>query len=154
MAGLVTAAALGIPETFNAATYFVDRHVQEGRGARVAIECGDQRVTYRQLQEGVNRAAAVMRDQLDIRPEERVVVLLLDTPAFAFTFFGAIKIGAVPVPVNTLWKAADYRHVLRDSRARVLFVNRELLPEIERIDRSDIPSLRHIIVVGSPEHER
>lgn len=148
MSVATTAADLGVPEVFNAATYFVDRHVQEGRGAMVAIECGDERVTYAQLLNGVNRFGSALRDALGVRPEERVVVLLLDSPAFAMAFFGAIKIGAVPIPTNTLWKPADYRHVLNDSRARVAVVSEELLPQIAQIPRSDVPGLRHLVVVG------
>jgi benzoate-CoA ligase len=147
-----TAADLGIPETFNAATHFVDRHLCEGRGGRVAIACGSESVTYAQLAEGVNRFGSSLRETLDVRPEERVVLLLLDGPAFAYAFFGAIKVGAVPVPVNTLWKAADYRYVLRDSGARVLVVSEELVPQIAEIARIDIPALRHIIVAGRVEH--
>src|SRR5262245_41088710 len=92
---VVTAADLGIPETFNVASHFVDRHVQEGRGASVAFECGDDRVTYAEFQEGVNRFGSALRDVLEVRPEERVLLLLVDTPAFAIAFFGAIKVGAV-----------------------------------------------------------
>src|SRR5262245_48792249 len=114
-----TAAGLGVPERFNAATHFVDRHLAEGRGQAVAIECGDERVTYGELADRVNRVGCMLRDAFDVRPEERVVLLLLDTPAFHAAFFGAIKIGAVPIPTNTLWKPADYRHVLNDSGARV-----------------------------------
>ena len=65
-----------IPETFNAAAYFVDRNVAEGRGARVAIECGDERVTYQQLLERVNRVGNALRDQLQVRIEERILLLL------------------------------------------------------------------------------
>src|SRR5450759_3552348 len=119
MSRALTAADLGVPETFNVATHFVDRHVREGRGAKVAIECGDERVTYAALLEGVNRFGSALRDLLEVRPEERVVLLLLDTPAFPLAFFGAIKIGAVPIPTSTLWKPSDYRYVLNDSRARV-----------------------------------
>jgi acyl-CoA synthetase (AMP-forming)/AMP-acid ligase II len=125
VATITTAADLGVPPAFNAATYFVDRHLGEGRGAAVAIECGDERVTYAELAERVNRVGRALRDVLDVRPEERVVLLLLDTPAFHAAFFGAIKIGAVPIPVNTLWKTPDYRHVLNDSRARVAIVSEE-----------------------------
>jgi len=155
-----TAAALGVPETFNAATYFVDRHLREGRGAEVAIECGDERVTYAELHERVNRFGSALRSRFDVRPEERVVLLLLDGPAFAYSFFGAIKIGAVPIPTNTLWKAADYRYLLNNSGARVLVVNEELLPELDRIPRADLPSLRHVVVVrrrtslGADDFER
>ena len=145
---MLDAAALGVPEAFNVATYFVDRHVREGRGARVAIECGDERVTYAQLLDGVNRFGSALVEQLSVRPEERIVLLLLDGPAFAYSFFGAIKAGAVPIPTNTLWKPADYQHVLNDSRARVLIVSEELLPQIERIPRAEVRFLKHMIVVG------
>src|SRR5262245_44580578 len=110
MGSALTAAALGVPEVFNAAEHFIDRHVQEARGGRVAIEYGDETVTYAGLFEQVNRFGSALRDALDVRPEERVVLLLLDTPAFAISFFGAIKAGAVPIPVNTLWKAVDYEY--------------------------------------------
>jgi len=147
-AAMIDAAALGIPETFNVATYFVDRHVREGRGPSVAIECGDERVTYAQLLDRVNRFGSALVEQLGVRPEERVVLLLVDGPAFAYSFFGAIKIGAVPIRTNTLWKPADYQHVLNDSRARVLIVSEELLPQIERIPRAELRFLKHMIVVG------
>ena len=146
--GITTAADLGVPPAFNAATHFVDRHLGEGRGGRVAIECGGERVTYAELAERVNRIGSALRAELDVRPEERVLLLLLDSPAFHPAFFGAIKIGAVPIPINTLWKTADYRHVLADSRARVAIVSEELLPKIAAIDRADVPALRHVIVAG------
>src|SRR5437773_2859562 len=146
----VTAEALGIPETFNVATHFVDRNVEEGRGAHVAIECGDARVTYDEVLRSVNRFGSALR-AIDVRPEERVLLLLLDGPDFVYSFFGAIKAGAVPIPLNTLWKPADYQHVIHDSRARVLIVSATLLPEIAKIPTGERRSLRHIYVVGSAE---
>ena len=143
-----SAADVGVPDMFNAATHFVDRHVREGRGASIAIECGDERVTHDALLDIVNRFGSALRDRLEVRPEERVMLLLLDTPAFAVAFFGAIKIGAVPIPTNTLWKPPDYRYVLNDSRARVAVVSEALLPQLERLTRADVPALRHIVVVG------
>jgi benzoate-CoA ligase family protein len=145
----IGAAALGVPERFNAATHFIDRNVAEGRGANVAIECGDERVTYAELLSRVNRTGKALRDRLGVRGEERVVLVLLDGPAFVYTFFGAIKIGAIPVPVNTLWKPHDFRHVLNDSRARVLVVSEELLPQIDAIARSDLVHLQHVVIVGN-----
>jgi benzoate-CoA ligase len=144
------AAALGVPETFNAATYFVDRNVIAGRGSRVAIECGDRQITYEELLNKVNRFGSALR-RLGVRPEERVLLLLVDGLEFAYGFFGAIKVGAVPVPLNTLWKAPDYEYVIRDSRASVLIVTADLLPNIEAVHADARRSLRHIIVVGSAE---
>jgi 4-hydroxybenzoate-CoA ligase len=145
---MTTAESLGVPGSFNAASYFVDRHVAEGRGAAIAIECGRERVTYGELHERTNRFGSALRSSFDVRLEERVALLLLDGPAFAYAFFGAIKIGAVPIPVNTLWKAADYRYLLNDSQARVLVVSEELMAEVAKIPRQDLPRLEHVLVVG------
>ncbi|MGH9140309.1 MAG: benzoate-CoA ligase family protein, partial [Vicinamibacterales bacterium] len=146
----ITAEALGVPETFNAASHFVDRNVAEGRGGHVAIECGNARLTYDDVQRRVNRCGSALR-RLGVRPEDRVLLLLLDGPEFVATFFGAIKIGAVPVPLNTLWTPHDYQYVIRDSRAAVLVVSEVLLPVIERIPDAERPGLRHIIVAGDGE---
>jgi acyl-coenzyme A synthetase/AMP-(fatty) acid ligase len=91
-----SATPIVLPDEFNAASYFVDRHIKDGRADRVAIECGEVHVTYRQLFERVNQVGNGLRT-LGVRIEERVFLLLLDSPEFAFSFFGAIKIGAVPV---------------------------------------------------------
>jgi 4-hydroxybenzoate-CoA ligase len=136
-----------LPDTFNAATYFVDRHLAEGRGGKVAIECGDERVTYAQVAEGVNRFGDALR-RLGVQPEQRCALMLLDSPVFAYSFFGAIKAGVVPVPLNTMWRARDYQFALSDSGARVLVISRALLGEFEAIDRALLPRLEHVIVCG------
>jgi len=141
-------ALVSLPQQFNAASYFVDRHLQEGRGAKVAIECGEQRVTYAELEERVNRLGNALL-ALGVRIEERVLLLLLDTPEFAYSFFGAIKIGAVAVPVNTMLKPDDYAYLLNDCRARVAIVHEEMLPQIHRIPADRLRYLQHIIVVGT-----
>jgi len=144
-----TAESLGVPATFNAATWFVDRHVAEGRGSKVAIECGDARVTYVELLRNVNCAGSALRERYGVRAEERVLLLLLDGAAFFYSFFGAIKIGAVPVPLNTLWKPSDYEYVLRDSRAGVVIVSPELLPQFERVSTDARRAVRHLVVADA-----
>lgn len=140
--------ALNLPQEFNAAAHFIDRHLREGRGQKVAIECGEQRVTYAQLHERVSRLGNALLG-LDVRPEERVFLLLLDTPEFAYSFFGAIKMGAVAVPVNTMLHPEDYAYLLNDCRARVAIVHEELLPQIRHIAADRLRFLQHIIVVGT-----
>ncbi len=141
------AVLINLPENFNAASYFVDRNVLEGRGRKIAIECGDERVTYQQLMEGTNRAGNALRD-LGVRPEERVLLLLLDGPEFLYSFFGAIKAGAVAVPVNTQSKPREYEYIFNDSRARVALVSESLLPQLQSIPRERLRNLREIVVVG------
>lgn len=145
---VATPPRIDIPDTFNAAAWFVDRNVEEGRGGRVALECGDERVTYRDVLERVNRIGSALRDELGVRPEERIALLMLDGCEMPCAFFGAIKIGAVPIPTNTLWKAADYEYLLTDSRAAVLIVSEPLLPQILAIPRARLRGLRHVIVAG------
>ncbi|MGH9580875.1 MAG: benzoate-CoA ligase family protein, partial [Terriglobales bacterium] len=138
-----------LPEAFNVAEYFVDRNVEEGRGANTAIECGEERVTYQQLLERVNRTGNALRHALGVRREERVLLLLPDTPDFAYSFFGAIKVGAVPVPASTQLKPHDYQLLLKDTRARVAIVSDALLPQIEAIPRNALESLEEIVVAGT-----
>lgn len=137
-----------LPEQFNAAAYFVDRHLPEGRARKIAIESDEDSVTYAQLSERVNRTGNLFRS-LGVRIEERVALLLLDAPEFAYCFFGAIKIGAVAVPVNTLLKPADYEFILNNCRARVLIVAESLLPQIEAIPKERLRYLQTVLVVGS-----
>jgi benzoate-CoA ligase family protein len=125
----------------------VDRHVPEGRGRKIAIECGDERVSYRQLLERTNRVGNALRE-LGVRPEERVLLLLLDTPEFLYSFFGAIKMGAVAVPINTQSKPREYEYVFNDSRARVALVSESLLPQLQLIPREQLRHLREIVIVG------
>ncbi len=143
--------SLALPDQFNVATWFVDRNVAAGRAEKVAIECGDERVTYGQLLERVNRAGDALRG-LDVRLEQRVLLVLMDTPEFVYSFFGAIKIGAVPVPVNTRLKSPEYEFLLNDSRSPVVIVSEPLLPHIQAIPRSRLRYLREIVVAGhAPE---
>jgi benzoate-CoA ligase len=140
---------LEIPTSFNVASHFVDRHMREGRTEKVAIECGHERVTYRQLFERVNRTGNALK-KLGVRPEERVALLLLDTPEFACCFFGGIKIGAVPIPLNTLLKPQEYQYMLNDSRARVAIVSDSLYPQIQAIGKENLRYLEKIIIAGTP----
>jgi benzoate-CoA ligase family protein len=136
-----------LPDQFNAAAYFVDRHIGEGRSGKIAIECGDRRVTYGELCTRVNQLGNGLKS-LGVRMEERVFLLLPDVPEFAFSFFGAIKIGAVPVPVNTLLKPQDYKYLLNNSRARVAIVGDSLLPLVQAIPREELQYLETVVVQG------
>src|SRR5580692_9941404 len=93
-----------VPRDYNAAVDFVDRHLVEGRGEKLAFIDDTTRLTYAGLAELVNRAGDALR-ALGVGQEDRVLLVLLDTVRFPALFFGAMKIGAVPVPVNTLLTA-------------------------------------------------
>ena len=137
-----------LPARYNAAETFIDSH----RGVResaIAIRCQGSSVTYGELAANVDRCGNALQE-LGIGVEQRVLILCLDSPAFAYTFFGAIKIGAVPVPTNTLLTPRDLAYVLNDSRAVAMVVSAPLLPKLLEI-RKEVPRLKHVIVVGGPE---
>src|SRR5438552_13444818 len=138
-----------IPDRFNAASFFVDRHVEEGRGGKTAFFTEDGEITYAQLQEMVNRAGNALRE-LGVEAEQRVLCLLLDSPAFLATFWGAIKIGAIPIPINTMMRSQDYLYFLNDSRANVAVISEPLLAEAGPI-LSRARHLKHVVVVGKPD---
>ncbi len=136
-----------LPARYNAAETFIDSH----RGVRestVAIRCQGTSVTYGELAANVDRCGNALRE-LGIGLEQRVLILCVDSPAFVYAFFGAIKIGAVPVPTNTLLTPRDLAYVLNDSRAVAIVVSAPLLPKVVEI-RKDVPRLRHVIVADLP----
>jgi 4-hydroxybenzoate-CoA ligase len=136
-------------ELFNAADYFVDRNIRQGRGHKIAIYTEHRNYTYNDIQKMVNKTANALRD-LGVRIEDRVMMLMLDVPQFYANFWGAIKMGAVPIPVNTMLTPDDYEYYLNDSRARVLVVSTELLPVINQI-QGDLYYLRDLIVISEIE---
>jgi len=135
-----------IPERLNLATYYLDRHLAEGRGNKIAIIYGDRKITYREVAEQVNRAANAFK-RVGLRPRDRVLLMLLDSPAFVTAFWGAIKLGAIPVPVNTLLTAEDFEFMLKDSQARGLVVESALLDKVVSL-LGGLPHLRSVWVVG------
>src|SRR3981189_2573397 len=97
----------------------LDRHVAEGRGETPALRLAQREISYGELQELVNRAGNALRDA-GVEPEQRVAILVHDGPEFVAAFLGAMKIGAVPVPLNTSARPNELQMMLSDCRARAL----------------------------------
>ena len=111
-----------IPRSFNLTSWFVDRHLEEGRGDRIALYCGDERVTYRGLAELTNRIGNVLLE-LAVRPEDRILLALSDGKEFVATWYAALKIGAVVAEAYTFLQAKDYAYYAEYTRARVIVVD-------------------------------
>src|SRR5689334_3167883 len=120
-----------LPQRFNVAVPFIDRHVAEGRGAKVAIRTvHGETVTFAELAERVNRTGNALL-ALGLRPGDRLLMVVKDCPAFFYLFWGAIKAGIVPVPPNTLLRAADYAYMFEDSGCGLVVYSSEFAGEIE-----------------------
>ena len=136
-----------LPRDYNAAVDFIDRNVAEGRGARIALHDDAGSYSYADLLERVNRAGNALLG-LGLPPESRVAMAMLDTVDFPAVFWGAIKAGLVPIPLNTLLTVPDYAYMLRDSRARALVVSDLLLEKLAPAAQ-DQPYLKHVVVSGA-----
>jgi len=110
----------------NAAEFLLGEDALARHGARTALVCGEEVLTYRSLAEAVGRAANAQR-ALGVQPGERVLLLLRDTPEFVAAWLGAVCAGAVAIGLNTKLGEDDYRHVVADSGARLLIAEDALL---------------------------
>src|SRR6202162_5993792 len=110
----------------NAGDYFIDPHLREGLGDRLAFADPWRSLTYAELGAASARFAAGLR-AAGIERERRIALVMLDTVDFPVAFWGALRAGIVPVPINTLLPADITGYILEDSRAAALFVSAPLL---------------------------
>jgi benzoate-CoA ligase len=135
-----------IPRDYNAAHDLLERNASRAGKVAFLDAASGTGLTYGQLREQSHRLANALRAK-GIAPESRVLVAILDTPEWPVVFLGCILAGIVPVAANTLLTAADFEFMLRDSRAKALFVSRPLLPTFEPLVGS-VGTLDHVFVAG------
>ncbi len=131
---------------YNATTDLLDGNLEQGRFDKVAIRTQVGEWTYADVAISANRAGNAFRE-LGVEVENRVLMAVLDSPEFAATFFGAIKLGAVPVPVNTNLSPDEYAYLLNDSRAKIAVVS-EPVADVFRTIRHQSSYLWHLVVIG------
>jgi 4-hydroxybenzoate-CoA ligase len=137
----------------NAALYFVDRNVGAGHDEKPAfIEAAERgrRLTYGELAAYSARMADLYARN-GLQREDRAAMIVLDTIEFPVIFWGSLKAGIIPVPLNTLLSSDLYAAILADSRAKALFVSQELLPVVEPILK-ECKHLKAVFVIGSAPH--
>jgi benzoate-CoA ligase len=137
--------SLEIPLQFNLATYFLDRPARE-HPDRTAILGEPGAVSYGELARLAARAGAALARTGCVRGE-RLLIALPDSVEFMAAFFGATRIGAVAVPVNSMTRAADYAYYLADSGARLAIVHAGTLSEFLPACQGASPE--RIVVVGA-----
>jgi benzoate-CoA ligase family protein len=113
-----------MPQLFNACEYLLDRRLAAGDGPRTALAGPAGDVSYAALHDQVRRVSASLR-KIGLQPEQRVLMLMADSPQFVVMYLAAMRMGAIPVPVSTMSRADGVAELLRDSRARFLAVTRE-----------------------------
>lgn len=112
-----------VARQYNAATQFIDQQAGEDSRAKTVFVDDHGSCTYGELSEQVNRFGNLMKD-LGARPETRVALALTDTIDFPICFWGAIKAGLIPVPINTLVTPDTFAYILDDCRAPWLIIQK------------------------------
>ena len=131
---------------FNVAVPFIDRHLAEGRGLSVAIRSVGEDVTYASLAERVAKCGnALLR--LGIAPKSRLLMVVKDCPEFFYVFWGAIKAGIVPVPLNTALRADDYKFMIEDSECAAIVYSMEFAEELETAVARSQYRPRHVLSI-------
>jgi len=131
-----------LPTIFNIAAHFLEGNISQGRSDRIAFYYQNETFTYAQVKQLVQSTAGYFSD-LGLESENRIAILLPDTPELAIAFWAAIWLGAVPVPINTGCTIDDIRYILQDSRAKILLTTQNWQEQLMPIS---IPSLRHILL--------
>jgi len=135
-----------VSDLFNAGLYFLDRRVEAGDGGRTAVRCSGATVTYAQL---LDLAAAFARGlrELGTRTGERVLFVCSDRTELLAGLLGAMRTGAVAVPVSTMLTGAELAKVVVDSGARVLVVSPEFTAAVGHAAAA-ATELCHVVTVG------
>ena len=138
--------AAGPGRTYNAASDFVDANIERGRKSKIAFTDPERTLTYGELQTATCRFGRGLQT-LGLRPESRIVLLMLDTVDFPVAFWGAIRAGIIPVPLNTMLPPEQYAYMLEDSRAEAVVISAALTKAIEPVlDR--LGRLRTAVIAG------
>ncbi|MBT9281869.1 MAG: benzoate-CoA ligase family protein [Hydrogenibacillus schlegelii] len=137
----------GIRPRYNAVQRFLDDPIARGLGSKTAIYFRDQQITYDELLSMVNRFGNALK-AIGVEVEQRVLMVCYDSPEFVVSFLSAIKIGAIPIPVNTFMNVSDYEYFLNDSRAKTLIVERDLWEKMKE-QRERYVYLKNVIVIDN-----
>jgi len=144
-----TAAGSRVPAIphLNSCAWLLDRRIEAGDGDRVALRCAGVDHTYADVASMVASVAEALRVS-GVRREERVLLLLPDTPELVACLLGAMHIGAVPVPLSTMATADDLAFIASDSGARLAVVHARFGAAAVGLTRGD--ALAGMVVVGDP----
>jgi benzoate-CoA ligase family protein len=135
-------------ESFNASVYLLDRQVEAGRGGHLAVTGPAGSLTYAELSQRVAELSSGLQ-ALGVRPEERVLLVTSDRPESVITFLALLRMGAVAVPVSTMYNGTELGELLRDTRARVVVATGEFAA-VTREAMSLAPEATTLVLAGEP----
>jgi 2-aminobenzoate-CoA ligase len=136
------------PERLNCAVDFLDRWVAEGQGDRPCLISPAGTLTYRQLQEQVNRIGNVLVHRLGFVPGARVLLRSANSPMMVAAYLAVLKAGGVVVATMPLLRAKEIAYPLTKARIAIALCDHRLSEEMERA-KAMAPDLQHVVYWGS-----
>jgi benzoate-CoA ligase family protein len=136
---------MNIPDKLNITRTVLDRHIEEGNGDRPALFDDSGCLTFKQLYDQVNRCGNAFV-QLGLEAGDYVLIRSNNCPEYAVAFLAAMKIGAVPIPTNSLFRSFELQHIINNSGVKVALTTAELSEPIVAL-KPDCPVLKHIILL-------
>jgi acyl-CoA synthetase (AMP-forming)/AMP-acid ligase II len=134
------------PTEFNLADLF--ESVVDAIPDRIALVCGDRRLTYAQLEERANRLAHHLLAS-GIARGDHVGIQLYNGTEYVETILATIKIRAVPININYRYVAGELNYLYRDADIAALVYQGELGERVVEAVK-DVPTLKHVIAVERP----
>jgi len=135
----------------NVTTYFLDENIKEGRGDRIAVYYKDQAYSYDEICQLTNRVGNALKE-LGVEPENRVYLVLNDSPEFVAGFYGTIKIGGVATYAYTFLQPKDYEGELNLIRPKVVITDESALENLrEAAKNARFP--KSFLVLGRPHSD-
>src|SRR5690242_13794182 len=142
---------LEIPEQLNIASYVIDRHVEHGRGDRIAAWVDGRAYTFSQVCALTNRFANVLRD-LGIEAGDHVMLRLGTNLRALIAILGTIKTGAIVIPTNFLFREHELEKILLNSGAVLAISTPEMAAQIQIVS-ARTPDLRYLMLAGADDAE-
>ncbi len=139
---------LQYPDRINCAVEFLDRWVQEGRGDEPCLIGPGETLTYRDVQERVNRICNVLVHKLGFVPGNRVLLRSANNPMMVAAYLAVLKAGGVVVATMPLLRAKEIAYPVAKARIAFALCDHRLSDEMERA-KALSPDLRHVVYWGS-----
>jgi len=136
-------------ETYNAASWLLDRNIAAGLADNVAVRYRGQDVSYGAVQRLVWRVQRALAD-IGVVRDQRVVIVMNDSPEMIAWILGCMRSGVVAVPISTMLTGSDVAAIVADAQASGLVVSTEYLHVIEPV-RSTLDSIRVVHVDDSDD---
>ncbi len=136
------------PERLNLAEEVLNSSLNRSLADRIALVHGRSTITYQSLRQGVDALAASLTE-LGLAKSELVLIKMSNCTEFALAFLAIVKVGAIPVLVNSLLSATELRTVIEQAQARWVFTSESCAGAVRELSRERL--FEHVVCTGNVE---